>query len=145
MNRPNSSGRRAISSFQPAMANVLSNLRWVMEKTQSVIVLIHHPNKSDKSRPGDKLRGHSSIEAALDLALFVARVPNSRIVTLKPTKARDAEVQPLKVEFSFEHKSGTNELASSIFYGLKSDCSGEDFVSKEIISVVKSRLLILRN
>ena len=120
------------------MAKVLSNLRWVMEKTESIILLIHHPNKSDKSRPGDKLRGHSSIEAALDLALFVTRAADSRIVTIKPTKARDAEVSPLKVEFSFEHKSGTNELASASFYRLPPDHDNEDIITNEVIRIVKS-------
>jgi len=120
------------------MAKVLSNLRWVMEKTESIIVLIHHPNKSDKSRPGDKLRGHSSIEAALDLALFVTRAADSRIVTIKPTKARDAEVPPFKVEFSFEHISGTNELASASFYRLPSGHDIEGIIRGEIIRMIKS-------
>ncbi len=120
------------------MAKVLSNLRWVMEKTESIIVLIHHPNKSDKSRPGDKLRGHSSIEAALDLALCVTRAADSRTVTIKPTKARDAEVPPFKVEFSFEHKSGTNELASASFYRLPPDHDNEDIITNEVIRIVKS-------
>ena len=56
------------------MANVMGRLRWLVEECNCALILIHHQRKSASNgdangvRKGETLRGHSSIEAALDLA-----------------------------------------------------------------------------
>ena len=104
----------------PEIGNVMSNFRQVAESTGAAIILIHHQRKSNgqNSRAGDTLRGHSSIEAALDLALLIQRKEHAETVTLKATKARGADVLPFGAMFTYEHKSGTDELAKVKFYGV---------------------------
>jgi hypothetical protein len=102
------------------MVSVMSNLRWLTETTGSAIVLIHHERKStgEARKGGDALRGHSSINAALDLALLVEREGGSRIVTLRSTKTRDVDVEPFGAEFNFNHRAGTTELETAYFWGV---------------------------
>ncbi len=59
------------------MARVMSNFRRLAEHTGAAVVILHHQRKGNgfKGRAGDTLRGHSSIEAALDLALLIQREP----------------------------------------------------------------------
>ncbi len=47
------------------------------------------------------LRGHSSIEAALDLALLVERTAASNTIDIQATKARGADVKPFSAMFTF--------------------------------------------
>jgi len=56
-----------------SMIAVMGNLRALCERTGICLILIHHQRKStgNHSRAGESLRGHSSIEASLDLALLV--------------------------------------------------------------------------
>jgi len=52
------------------MATVMGHFRYLAEQAKVAVILIHHQRKSNGSnaRLGERLRGHSSIEAALDLA-----------------------------------------------------------------------------
>ena len=97
-----------------AMIQILSHLRWLVETTGSVLNVIHHRRKSNTmvGRMGDALRGHSSIEAALDLALLVKREDASQNIILQPTKVRGAEVKPLAATFTYQlDKSGGLQVA----------------------------------
>lgn len=102
------------------MASAMGNLRWLAEETGACIVLIHHQRKTSpvKARTGETLRGHSSIEAALDAAVLVEREDGRTLVSLKATKSRDVPMRPLAALFSFEHKLGTSELESARFWGV---------------------------
>jgi hypothetical protein len=86
------------------MAEIFNNLRQISEITRTAIVVIHHPRKGSQTqgREGDRLRGHSSIEAAIDLALYMKRSGNDPMVDIKPTKARDSLVEPFSARFDFE-------------------------------------------
>lgn len=85
----------------PEMSRVMGNLRQMAETTGAAVVTIHHQRKStgNSSRAGDALRGHSSIEASLDLALSVDREDGSDNVRVKSTKSRNVPVTPFGLCF----------------------------------------------
>jgi hypothetical protein len=73
------------------MKNVMAALRRAAEATGAHVAVIHHERKSNgmNARAGENIRGSSTIEAALDLALLFHRPDPSRpIVTIKATKNR---------------------------------------------------------
>jgi len=95
------SGGRDENSSQ--MVDVMANLRWVAESTGATLFVIHHARKAGTQkggREGDKLRGHTSIEASLDLALLLERDGDD--LTIRSTKTRDDPVKPLVVRWTFE-------------------------------------------
>ncbi len=99
------------------MANVMTNLRLISEKTDAAVVVIHHQRKSGngktKARAGESLRGHSSIEASLDLALLVDRESPSALMTVRCTKQRDSDVPPFNALFKYETKPDNRLLTAS--------------------------------
>lgn len=106
------------------MATVMSGFRQLAEDTGAAIVLIHHQRKSNglTGRAGDNLRGHSSIEAALDLALAIEREEYSESVALKATKVRGPDVLPFSAYFTFENRPDRpDELQSARFWGVAED------------------------
>ena len=107
------------------MMRIMQPLRQLCEQTGTAIVIIHHQNKNAGSnRAGDRLRGHSCIEAALDLALCVGRDDRSSLVTIQSTKTRDIDVVPFGADFSYEHKDGTTELRRARFWGASIEDTG---------------------
>jgi hypothetical protein len=64
------------------------------------------------------VRGHSSIEASLDLALLVERAPRAASLTVHSTKEHGLEVSPFGAMFTYEHKPGSRDLAQAKFYGI---------------------------
>jgi archaellum biogenesis ATPase FlaH len=122
------------------MIHVMSNFRKLTESTGAAIVIIHHQRKSRKDdselREGDKLRGHSSIEAALDLALIITRKGQSDQIMIRSTKTRDVDVPDFNALWSCEHKSGTFDLDTAIFFGQKATMSIEDAVMTLLIKNV---------
>jgi len=102
-----------------AMIKVLGNFRKLAEETGAAVVLIHHQRKGGNSnRAGDALRGHSSIEAALDLALQVVREGGGDTIEIKSTKTRDVPVYPFSALFTFEYLSNSTDLHIARFYGV---------------------------
>jgi hypothetical protein len=98
------------------MATVMANLRRLAEQTGTAVVVIHHQSKGggdNHRRAGDSLRGHSSIEAALDLALRVKR--DGENLTVESTKTRRADVEPFRARFIFTHKENTQDMATAMF------------------------------
>ena len=85
------------------MVTIFANLRGLAEETGAAIIIIHHRRKSSGGREGDALRGHSSIEASLDLALLVEREGNSKTINIRPTKVRGSDVAPFSAIFTFQH------------------------------------------
>ena len=59
------------------------------------------------------MRGHSSINASVDLALRVRR--NSSTVTVDATKVRDADIAPIRAQFRFVHRKDARELEQAWF------------------------------
>jgi len=108
------------------MGSVMANVRRLAEDTGAAVILIHHQRKDGQGRKGqeatvragDRLRGHSSIEAAVDLALLVEREPLSSTLALQSTKTRGTDVLPFGAQFTFEHRPGTTELATARFFGV---------------------------
>lgn len=104
------------------MAGVMGNLRWLAESTGAAVVVIHHQRKSGngdgKVRKGESLRGHSSIEASLDLALIVERKPGTDDVSIIPTKERGATLPTLGAQFTYQHAEGSTDLATARFWAV---------------------------
>lgn len=97
------------------------NLRRLAEISGAAVVLIHHARKANGSegRKGDSLRGHTAIEASLDLALRMERDEKTEeAFTIVPTKVRSAPVQRFGGLFTFEHRPGTYELETAAMYGM---------------------------
>lgn len=110
------------------MASAMGNLRWLAEDTCACIVLIHHQRKGNgiNARTGETLRGHSSIEAALDAALLVEREEGSAFVNVRATKSRDVLIRAFAAQFAFEHKAGTTDLEAARFWGIAAEGGNED-------------------
>lgn len=113
------------------MGNVMSNFRRLAEETGAAVILVHHQRKQNSTagRAGDSLRGHSSIEAAIDLALLLEREEYADSIKVKATKVRGPDVLPFGAVFTFEWKTGTRDLQTAMFYGL----DAEDLASNAAI------------
>ena len=105
------------------MAAVMGNLRSICEDAECAMIVVHHQRKSngtgDKGiRKGETLRGHSSIEAALDLALLVERKDGDDNITIFPTKVRGyRNFDFVGALLTYEHTEGTRDLAMARFFG----------------------------
>ena len=123
------------------MIQIMGNLRLVVERTGVAAIVIHHQRKSGGTgtRAGESLRGHSSIEGAIDLALLVERIPGTSVVTLQTTKARDMDVRPFGAEFIYAHKSDTNQLAEASFRCVETMATSAD---GDIVEAIVSALSV---
>lgn len=119
------------------MAQIMGYMRILAERTNAAVVLIHHQRKggANGGRAGDALRGHSSIEAALDLALHIVREPDAFEVTIQSTKTRGVDVPTVTARFNYEHRAGTNDLARAWFDGVEG-IRGENPVRMVILGVL---------
>ena len=121
------------------MIKIMSHFRRLAEETEAAIILIHHQRKSNgfTGRAGDNLRGHSSIEAAIDLALHVAREEGSDTINMKSTKTRGVDVFPFSAAFTYENNSQGN-LYKAVFYGLAAhDTTSTKAIEKEILEILE--------
>lgn len=121
------------------MAQIMRNFRTIAEMTGAAIVLIHHQRKggAGQSRAGDALRGHSSIEAALDLALHVVRENNTNQITVTSTKTRGVDVPQVVADFWYRHIDGTNDLEEAWFEAVVPE-RGENPVRDAILVTVET-------
>jgi len=123
------------------MTTVLSSFRQLSEDTGAAVVLVHHQRKQTgfKTRAGDTLRGHSGIEAALNLALLIEREEHAESITLRATKTRGVTVLPFGAMFSYEHKQDSDELAEARFFGLElEDTTSNAAIERAIIEELKN-------
>jgi len=121
------------------MAKVMSHFRQLAEDTGAAIVLIHHQRKGNglEGRAGDTLRGHSSIEAALDLALRIEREPHDDIVNIRATKTRGADVPTIRAMFTYDNTpSGAMQAAK--FMGLGTDDYSSVQITAQIFEALES-------
>ena len=104
------------------MQPIMGALRRLSEDTGACEIAIHHQRKGEGigGRKGDSLRGHSSIEAAIDLALLVKREEYSSKITIESTKSRRNQVEPFSAMFTYEQKPN-GDLHSARFFGLGVD------------------------
>lgn len=122
------------------MTVVMGNLRRLVEATGVALIVIHHQRKTNMTgaRAGDSLRGHSSIEAALDLALLVEREEGASSVRIKSTKTRGADVAPFGALWTFQHKPDSKELETARFWGeLVEDLTSDKAVRRAILDCLK--------
>lgn len=118
------------------MIAVMYSLRKIVEETQTAIIVIHHQRKANgfKTRAGETLRGHSSIEASLDLALLIEREPGSKEIRIQSTKSRGIDVKPFGA--SFEHYVD-NGIEHALFYGVFiEDINSDDAIEQAILDIV---------
>lgn len=112
------------------MINTMANLRRLAEQTGAAVVIIHHERKGDttnqRSRAGNALRGHTSIEAALDLALRVERQAKRDVVKVVSTKERGPKVADFGAVFKFDHRPNTEDLYTARFYGCDPEASPKE-------------------
>lgn len=123
------------------MGTVMSNLRRLSEDTGAAVCVIHHQRKSNgtRGRAGDTLRGHSSIEAAIDLALLVEREENASDIELKATKVRGADVLPFGAMFTYKHRPNTKELVEAKFFGMEvEDLTSDAAIRRTVLDLVTS-------
>ena len=126
------------------MAGVMGNLRWLAESTGAAVVVIHHQRKSNgtgdgKIRKGETLRGHSSIEASLDLALVVERKPGTDDIAIIPTKERGATLPVLGAQFTYQHAENSTDLATARFWAVALTTK-EDQLLNAIQSEIEAQL-----
>jgi len=126
-----------IEENSAAMAMVMGYLRQIAEDTKTALVVIHHQRKggANGGRAGDALRGHSSIEAAVDLALHVIREVGQDEITIRSTKTRGVNVPTVGALFNFRHVPGTNDLERAWFSG-KTPKRGDSAIRETILEVV---------
>lgn len=102
------------------MAQIMGRLRWAAQFIGATFVIIHHPHKDygQNSNIGDLLRGHSSINAALDTSLLIERDSNDRTqLIIRGAKSRGSDIQTFGAKFTYTHRSSTEELYSTNFHG----------------------------
>ena len=107
------SGGRDENSYE--MIGVMNSLRRISQLTRAAVIAIHHDPKYETGQRKTP-RGHSSIEAAIDLALWVQR--DGDCVTLTATKTRGALFDPFSAQYAWEHRKGTLELETARFFGI---------------------------
>lgn len=122
-----------------AMAMVMGYLRQIAEGTNCALLVIHHQRKggANGGRAGDAVRGHSSIEAAVDLALHIGREQDSNKIYIRSTKTRDVDVPDVIANFYYEHRQGTSDLLKAWFDGSKVQ-RGENPVRDSILYLLES-------
>jgi len=104
------------------MVEVMSGLRKIAERANCAVVVIHHRNKASAisgsgARKGNALRGHTSIEGALDLALLIEREEGEDVITIESTKTRDIPVWPFEAMWAYS-QDAAGELTEGRFFGL---------------------------
>lgn len=121
------------------MANVMADFRSLAERTGAAIVIIHHQRKgsTQAGRAGDSLRGHSSIEASVDLAILIEREVDGSDIILRSTKTRGVDVRPIEATFTYDHKPGTKDLHNAIFYGLGAKPTPVELFRDVVVSIVE--------
>lgn len=126
------------------MVQVMAHFRELSEETQSAVILIHHQRKSNgySSRLGESLRGHSSIEGALDLALLIERQEGTDSIKIRSTKDRGEKVSPLGAQFIYENDTA-GRLYTAKFVGVNivtEKARRDDPVIQRIDTVIRDEL-----
>lgn len=119
------------------MTQVMGNLRWLAEETETAVAVIHHQRKSNGlGTKQESLRGHSSITASLDLALLIERKEGEDDITMIPTKVRGYQPFPaIGAMFTYQHRANTYDLESARFFGV-APATTENKQNAEIVDTI---------
>jgi hypothetical protein len=101
------------------MIPVMGAFRTLSEQTGAAFTIIQHERKGSTTstdRAGDKIRGSTSIEGALDRAFRVTRNEGEDLITIHSVKERDQRIRPISARFHFTHDA-SNELREAWFTG----------------------------
>ena len=71
------------------MSALIANAQRLAQRFKSLVLLVHHVGHGDDAKK--RLRGHSSLPAALDASLHCERTPGDLSATLTLRKAKDEE------------------------------------------------------
>lgn len=107
------SGARDENSSE--MSAVMSAIRFIAIKSGAAAMVIHHNPKAEQERKSP--RGHSSIEASLDLGLYCAR--DGEVLTITPTKTRQAPIPVFSCLWQWSHKPKSTELYRAKLVGIE--------------------------
>lgn len=124
------------------MAAVMDRFRALAIDTDSAVIIIHHQRKANGTdgRKGDTLRGSSSIESSLDLALLIDREAGTEnnFVTFTATKVRGTPtIPPCGAVFTYSHKEGSHELEHARFYQqVIEDTTSDSAIDSAILNIV---------
>lgn len=99
------------------MVQIMNRLRFIAEKTKCAVIVIHHLAKGGDDEKRKTPRGHSSIEASLDLALCIIRDDD----TFKaiPTKQRSSRMDEISGLLDYETRRDSEELYRYHFEGIE--------------------------
>ncbi|NJC97882.1 MAG: AAA family ATPase [Anaerolineae bacterium] len=120
-----------------AMVPVMGNFRSLAEEKNIAIVIIHHERKGSgvhNGRRGETLRGHSSIEGAIDRSFHIVREDNSNKVNIIPVKERGNNLRPFSA--CFNYRGNGNILIEGWFEAVDSD-NQERRIEKAILSLLR--------
>lgn len=121
---------------------VMANMRMIAEHARVAVALIHHSTKNagEKTRKGDALRGHSSIEAGADLAMMVTREgdQNDSPIRVICTKARGAMPRPFFAQFHYTHKPNTDGELETARFSSEAIRTLDDQVVDAVLEVVRA-------
>jgi hypothetical protein len=128
------------------MSVVMSKLRSLSEAAECAVIVIHHQRKNSTNgsdpgtRKGDTLRGHSTIEASLDMALLIERKGREDAILAVPTKTRDFHrFDFFGALWTFEHYADDDRLRTGRFWA-RSVATGEEAVNMAIMQVIKNEM-----
>lgn len=128
------------------MAQVMGHLRWLSEDCECAVIVVHHQRKTGgNSSAGDipkaeSLRGHSSINASLDLALLIERRGREDAVSVVPTKVRDyQEFDTFGAIWTYQHSEDSKRLHAARFFS-RAVATPEEAVNIAIKAVIKNEL-----
>ena len=128
------------------MSQVMGSLRWLAESTECAVIVIHHQRKSNGAnadssiRKGESLRGHSSIEASLDLALLIERKNREDSILIVATKVRDyQDFDAFGALWTYEHMQDTKRMWSAKFYA-RSTVTSEETINIAIMAHIKNEM-----
>jgi RecA-family ATPase len=129
------------------MARVMSNLRHMSEDGNCAVIAIHHQRKGSSNttdpgvRKGDTLRGHSTIEASLDMALLVERKGREDYVIITPTKVRDFQkFDNFGALWSYDHFADNQDMLRTGRFWSKAVATGDEAVNLAIMQTIKNEL-----
>lgn len=129
------------------MAQVMSNLRHLSEYGNCAVIVVHHQRKgstggSDPAqRKGDTLRGHSTIEASLDMALLIERKGRDDSITVTATKVRDYQKQEyFGALWTYEHFQEYEGMLRTGRFWSKAVATGDEAINFAIMQVIKNEL-----
>lgn len=99
------------------MQRPMQGLRWLVEATGTALAVLHHERKTSgvAGRSGERMRGHSSIEAKLDLAVMISRTEEN--IEFEPTKNRGPEVKKFSALWAYEQDEHQELRSARLWHG----------------------------